>query len=189
MTESSDDFTQVDPETVSPPTLVAKPAASAPVPVVAGSQVGRSTQGSAASATSPLGALTLIEIRRTRTFGLVSFVVALGFGVAVPFLPPDSVLTPLMYVAVAVVSAAMLYLVYRARRPETYREGPALTIAFYTPIVGIAIAIPYAGPFSPIIGVGILGIYVIGMGSKLALAAAVYGSTALIHAITGVIVI
>jgi eukaryotic-like serine/threonine-protein kinase len=164
--------------------------------IVPGSLVGSSGGGSAArssqslGAASPLEALDQAELHRTRRFAIVCFGISIVFGVVVWFLPQQyPILRQLVIGGITVTAGAMLYMFYRTHHPETFRDGIAIKLCWYVPTLTVAAAIPYGGAASPVVAIAVLGIYIIGMGAQLAVAAGVYATTAVAQGITGAIVI
>ncbi|HEY5952320.1 MAG TPA: hypothetical protein VIV40_42775, partial [Kofleriaceae bacterium] len=159
-------------------------------PPIAGGSETRSLQTTGPSARSPLEALDHAELDRTRMFAFVVLGIAIVFGVVVPFLPAQGVIiTRLTYVGIAVTALAMVYLIYRTSHPATFGDGYGVLVAWYLPAFTVAAAMAFGGPASPVCALAVFGIYIIGMGSRMVIAAGVYATTALAQLVTSIIVI
>jgi len=176
-------------------TVLDRPARAAPVddqrtmplpPPVPASQRSLATT---ANTMAHVEALAISEIRRTKTFAIMCLVIALFMGAALAIAPSQSPMTPMMLVGIALACIAVAYLAYRASRPETFHDGPLVSVAWCVPALTVASAVPYAGPFSPVPALAILGIYIIGMSQRTATAAAIYAISAIAEGVTGAVVI
>jgi len=122
---------------------------------------------------------------RTRNFCRVCIVVAASGGATVPFLPGRTDVKIMFLSVVALSIGALAHLVYRTRRPETLHVGIGSALGWYIPTLSVAASIAYFGPYSPAPILFVLAIYVIGMGSSLRLAMAVYLTAAISQGVLG----
>jgi serine/threonine-protein kinase len=153
-----------------------------------GSEPGKSL-ATPTTVTSPLDALHRAEIQGTRTFCHVT----LGLGVCglviVPVLPGNPVTSVIFMVAIVVAMIGLLYLRSRTNNPATYYEGTGAAWGWYVPCLGVACAVPYFGPFSPVPILLVLGIYFNALGASFRLALAIYLTCAVTQAVNGALVI
>ena len=166
------------------PTIEREPTAPT---AIAGSEPGKSVATTATTIGSPIDALRHAEMLRNRNFSLVCIGIAIAGAVAVLSLPRGGIPKAVFLGAIAAAIAALSYLVHRSRRPATYRQDLGMTIAWLVPALAVGSAVPYFGPYSPVPILAVLGIYVLGMGSSVALGWAVYVISALIQATAGVL--
>jgi serine/threonine-protein kinase len=159
----------------------------------AGVSLAPSIAGSAGGATggAPLEALERDEIRRTRWFCYVAFVISAVAGASLGWLHGDPTALAILLVAISASGVATVFMLYRTRSPIEYRR-PSTGVGWIVIAASATTAIPFFGAFSPAAVVLVLGIYFTGMGKSPRLsvllyvvAASVQGAVALL-AITGV---
>ncbi|HET9620390.1 MAG TPA: serine/threonine-protein kinase [Kofleriaceae bacterium] len=179
---------RLDPPTSSGTTVVDPPRRS----TASGSLALGSSSGSTASlttATSPHQALLRDEMVRTRKFSYAGILVALAAASALSVLPGEYVTTRIFACAIACSVVGHFYLIYRTRDPATFHNSVAVAIGWCSPVLAVASAIPYFGPFSPITIVPVFGIYFTSLGQNLVLAASIYTTYALTQAVCAVLII
>ncbi len=133
------------------------------------------TGGAAATtaASSPLEALRMDEIFRTRRFAYIALSIACGGALAFPFLPGDPTYTYVVYAALVTAVVGVSWLIYLTGDPARYR-GKRVAAGWFAPALCVTVVVPYFGVFSPSPILLILGTYFICLGQSLPLALAVY---------------
>jgi serine/threonine-protein kinase len=139
--------------------------------------------------TSPIDALKRTEILTTRSFTRVAMVMAAGGVVATPLLPGHPVATYILLGATAVSAVGLFYLYRRTLDPTTYYDGNGVAIAWYLAGIAPIGSIPFCGPFSVIVSLPLLAVYLVGSGASFRLALALYLTTALVEGVCGALVI
>jgi eukaryotic-like serine/threonine-protein kinase len=134
------------------------------------------------------GALDLSEVRRTRNFCFVGLGIAAAGAIAVPQLPGGVVTTRVFLAGIGCAIAGLLYLLYRARTPETFHQGVGASIGWFIPIVAVTTAVPFFGAMSPAPILLVLGIFFNGLGGTRGVAVATYVSCAVVQGTTGALV-
>jgi serine/threonine-protein kinase len=158
------------------------------VPVV-GSEAGKSVAVPTTLMTSPLDALHQTEIQGTRTFCRAAIALGVvGFSI-VPLLPGNPVASVVMMAAIAVAIIGLVYLHHRTSDPATYYDGSGVAWGWYVPCLGVASAVPYFGPFSPVSILLVLGIYFNALGASARLSLAIYLTCAVTQGVSGALVI
>ncbi|HEY1558941.1 MAG TPA: serine/threonine-protein kinase [Kofleriaceae bacterium] len=138
--------------------------------------------------TSPIEALELDELQRTRRFCFIALPIAMLGGLSAPLLPGDTTATILLISSVAVAVFAILFLLSRTRNPETFRR-PSTALGWFIPAACVTTAIPYFGAFSPAPLVLVLGVYFVGLGRSAGIATAVYATCAGMQGLVAALVI
>jgi tRNA A-37 threonylcarbamoyl transferase component Bud32 len=139
--------------------------------------------------TSPLDALRRTEIEGTRTFCRLAIVLGLCGVIVVPLLPGNRVASILFLSALAAAISGLFYLYRRTKNPATFYEGSGVAWGWYVPCVGVASAVPYFGPFSPVSVLLVLGIYFVSLGQSFRLSLACYLTCAIVQGTSGGLVI
>jgi serine/threonine-protein kinase len=129
---------------------------------------------------APLDALDRDELRRTRWFCYVSFVILVVAGGAVSWLGGDPVAVALMLGAIGASALATAFMLVRTRDPARFRQRSTL-IGWLVPAAAATMAIPYFGAFSPAAVVLVLGIFFTGLGKSRRLAYVVYAGCAAVQ--------
>jgi serine/threonine-protein kinase len=137
---------------------------------------------------SPLEALELDEIQRTRWFCLIGLAIGLVGGASVPLLPGDPTASALVLAAVGVSVVAIAFLFMRTRDPVAFRK-PGTALGWFVAAACVTTAIPFFGVFSPACLVLVLGVYFTGVGKSWWLAFAVYAVCAGMQLLVAILVI
>jgi eukaryotic-like serine/threonine-protein kinase len=145
---------------------------SRPSGSLSGSSLGGPALGSATIG-APLEALERDELRRTRWFCYVSFVISVVAGASLIGLGGDPVATALLVGALVAAGIATVFMLYRTRDPVRFRQRSTV-LGWLVPAAATTMAIPYFGAFSPAPVVLVLGIYFTGLGKNTRLAYLVY---------------
>src|SRR5687767_1487863 len=130
--------------------------------------------GTSTTIGSPLEALEHDEMLRTRRFCFIGAAIGLAGAVAVALLPGDPTATLVVFTAVGIALAAIIFLLLRTADPIQFRR-PSSVLGWFIPAVCVTSALPFFGVFSPAPIVLVLGIYFTGLGKNTRLAIAVYG--------------
>ena len=138
---------------------------------------------------SPADALARDEVLRTRDFCYMGLCIAIGGLSAMPFLPGGYYETRVFVVGVAIGIAGMIGLLYKARDPATFHDGPLVAICWFIAGVAVNSAVPYFGPYSPVPILMLMGIYFVGLGQSSRLAFALYAACAAVQAASGALAI
>jgi eukaryotic-like serine/threonine-protein kinase len=133
---------------------------------------------------APLETLERDEIRRTRWFCYVSFMISLVAGASLVWLDGDPVATVLLLGALAASVLATVFMLYRTRDPVQFRR-PSTGLGWLVPSAATTMAIPYFGAFSPAPVVLVLGIYFTGLGKSPRLAYVTYVVSATVQGLVG----
>ena len=159
-------------------------------PSLAGSSA-TSAVGSAAATlySSPQAALDHSEISRTRSFITIGILIAIAAVFLVPLLPGGRITTRAFLTGIGVAVVGLSYLLYRARKPETYQRGFTLWVGWIIPVIAVTTAVPFFGAFSPVPILLVLGIFFNGLGSNLPVALSTYIACALAQGVTSGLVI
>jgi serine/threonine-protein kinase len=139
--------------------------------------------------TTPQAVIDRAEIRRTRRFFLVGLVMAVITATVAPLLAAERLTTWIMIGGLTTAACGFLYLLYRMRRPETYREGLTPVLMCLSPATAVTSTVPFLGPFSPSVGVLVFGIFFNGLGNSLWTAIVTYVLCAGVHAVISTLVI
>src|SRR5262249_11 len=131
------------------------------------------TRGSAATASAPLEALERDEIRRTRWFCYVAFVISTVGGSSLGWLHGDRTAMAIMLGAIAVSASATMFMIYRTPHPVQFRR-PSTGLGWVAIAIGACTAIPFFGAFSPAPVVLVLGIYFTSVGKSPRMAFVLY---------------
>ncbi len=137
---------------------------------------------------APLETLARDELRRTRWFCYVSFVISAVAAASLPWLGGDPAATALLVGALIASVVATAFLLYRTHDPVRFgRRTTAL--GWIVPAAATTMAIPYFGAFSPAPVVLVLGIYFTGLGRNTRLAYLVYAVCAGVQGLVGLLAI
>jgi hypothetical protein len=152
--------------------------------------VGPATAATSRTFNASLEALERDEIRRTRWFCYVAFVISTVAGSSLGWLHGDRAAMAIMLGAIAASVLATVFMVYRTRDPAQFRR-PSTGLGWVVIAAAATTAIPFFGAFSPAPVVLVLGIYFTSLGKSprmafvlYVVAASVQGATAAL-AITG----
>jgi len=154
-----------------------------------GSLVVPSTVPTGASTMSaPLEALERDEIRRTRWFCYVAFVLSVVAGSSLGWLHGDPAALALMFASMGASVLATAFMLYRTRDPVQFRRS---STAFGWVVIAAAAttAIPFFGAFSPAPVVLVLGIYFTGLGKSPRMAVVLYVVAAGVQGVVGLLAI
>jgi hypothetical protein len=151
---------------------------------------GPTTAATTSTVNAPLEALERDEIRRTRWFCYVAFVISMVAGSSLGWLHGDPTARAILLTAIAGSVFATVFMIYRTRDPVQFRR-PSTGLGWVMIAAGASTAIPFFGAFSPAPVVLVLGIYFTSLGKSPRLsfvlyivAASVQGGVGLL-AITG----
>ncbi|HEX3481155.1 MAG TPA: serine/threonine-protein kinase [Kofleriaceae bacterium] len=122
---------------------------------------------------APIEALERDEIRRTRWFCYVAFVISTVSGSSLGWLHGDPTACAIMLVAIAASALATVFMVYRTRDPVQFRR-PSTGLGWVVIAAAATTAIPFFGAFSPAPVVLVLGIYFTSLGKSPRLAFVLY---------------
>jgi serine/threonine-protein kinase len=147
-----------------------------------------SSAGSTTTARSPIEALRLDEILRTRRFAAIGLFIMVGGAVSFPFLPGDPTYTKVLYGVLVLAGLGLGWLIYLAGDVDRYNRAPS-AIGWFVPALCVTFAVPYFGVFSPAPILLVLGTYFIGLGQSLPLALAVYLACAIVQGTFAALVI
>jgi serine/threonine-protein kinase len=155
-----------------------------------GPGIGPGTAATTQTVNASLEALERDEIRRTRWFCYVAFVISIVAGSSLGWLRGDQAAMAIMLGAIAASLLATVFMVYRTRDPVQFRR-PSTGLGWVVIAAAATTAIPFFGAFSPAPVVLVLGIYFTSLGKSprmafvlYVVAAGVQGATAVL-AITG----
>jgi eukaryotic-like serine/threonine-protein kinase len=126
-----------------------------------------------ATVNAPLEALERDEIRRTRWFCYVAFVISTVAGSSLGWLHGDPTALAIMLVAISASAFATVFMVYRTRDPVQFRR-PSTGLGWVVIAAAATTAIPFFGAFSPAPVVLVLGIYFTSLGRSPRLAFVLY---------------
>ncbi|HET7506099.1 MAG TPA: hypothetical protein VFK02_34000, partial [Kofleriaceae bacterium] len=107
---------------------------------------------------SPEGALRAEEVRRTRAFLRIGWVIALGVVIALPIVPGDRRLAYALVAALAVGVAGSVWMYEQLRDPARYRPARMNLLALAGIVCG-QLGILYVGAFSGAPLMVALGLY------------------------------
>ena len=128
---------------------------------------------SAATVNAPLEALERDEIRRTRAFCYVAFVISTVAGASLFWLHGDPTALSIMLIAISASGFATVFMLYRTRSAAEFRR-PSTALGWLVIAASATTAIPFFGAFSPAPVVLVLGIYFTGMGKSPRMAVLLY---------------
>jgi serine/threonine-protein kinase len=175
-----------DPTVASPATRRARPR-SRPGST-AGSSIGPATAATTATVNAPLEALERDEIRRTRWFCYVAFVISAVAAASLVPLNGDPTARAIMLTAIAASAFATVFMIYRTRDPAQFRRQ-STGLGWVVIAAGASTAIPFFGAFSPAPVVLVLGIYFTSLGKSPRLAFVLYVVAASVQGATGLVAI
>jgi eukaryotic-like serine/threonine-protein kinase len=127
----------------------------------------------AATVNAPLEALERDEIRRTRAFCYVAFVISAVAGFSLLWLHGDPTALSIMLIAISASGFAIVFMLYRTRSAVEFRR-PSTALGWVVIAAAATTAIPFFGAFSPAPVVLVLGIYFTGMGKSSRIAVLLY---------------
>jgi serine/threonine-protein kinase len=153
------------------------------------SQTGAEPSKLDSAVVSPVEAMHLSEVLRTRTFCRVTMAVGAVGAVAVPFLPGHPVAQYIFMSGIGLAIIALGYLHHRTSDPATFHDGWGVSIGWYVPALTVCSAVPFFGPFSPVPILLVLGLYVTSAGASFPLALAIYLTCAITQAVSAALVI
>jgi serine/threonine-protein kinase len=128
---------------------------------------------SAATVNAPLEALERDEIRRTRAFCYVAFVISAVAGFSLLWLHGDPTALSIMLIAISASGFAIIFMLYRTRSAAEFRRQ-STALGWVVIAAAATTAIPFFGAFSPAPVVLVLGIYFTGMGKSPRMAVLLY---------------
>ena len=128
---------------------------------------------SAVTVNAPLEALERDEIRRTRAFCYVAFVISAVSGSSLLWLHGDPTALSIMLIAISASGFAIIFMLYRTRSAAEFRR-PSTALGWVVIAASATTAIPFFGAFSPAPVVLVLGIYFTGMGKSPRMAVLLY---------------
>jgi len=158
------------------------------MPSNAPSNAPSTTPTGSTTVSAPLEALERDEIRRTRGFCYVAFVISGVAGASLGWLHGDPAVLALMLGAIATSAFAILFILYRTRDPIQFRR-PSTSVGWVVIAVAATTAIPFFGAFSPAAVVLVLGIYFTGLGKSSWMAVVLYVVAAGVQGLVGVLAI
>jgi len=161
-----------DPTVAFPATRRARPR-SRPTGSTAVPSVAPATAATTATVNAPLEALERDEIRRTRWFCYVAFVITTVAGSSLGWLHGDPTAMAIMLAAIGASMFATGFMIYRTRDPVQFRR-PSTGLGWVVIAAAASTAIPFFGAFSPAPVVLVLGIYFTSLGKSPRLAFALY---------------
>jgi hypothetical protein len=142
----------------------------------------------AALLASPADALRVEEVRRTRAFLRISWMIALGVGVALPIVPGDRRIAWALCAALATGVLGSAWLYHQLRDPARYRPARMNGLALVGIVCG-QLGILYVGAFSAAPLMVALGLYFFCRTEHTASAVAIYAIAAGAHALEVALVI
>ena len=143
---------------------------------------------SAATVNAPLEALERDEIRRTRAFCYVAFVISTVAGASLFWLHGDPTALSIMLIAISASGFATVFMLYRTRSAAEFRR-PSTALGWLVIAASATTAIPFFGAFSPAPVVLVLGIYFTGMGKSPRMAVMLYVVAAGVQGLVGALAI
>jgi serine/threonine-protein kinase len=161
-----------DPTVAFPATRRARPR-SRPTGSTAVPSIAPATAATTATVSAPLEALERDEIRRTRWFCYVAFVISMVAGGSLGWLHGDPAARACMLTAIAASAFATVFMICRTRDPVQFRR-PSTGLGWVVIAMGASTAIPFFGAFSPAPVVLVLGIYFTSLGKSPRLAFVLY---------------
>jgi tRNA A-37 threonylcarbamoyl transferase component Bud32 len=142
----------------------------------------------ATTVSAPLEALERDEIRRTRWFCYVAFVISVVAGGSLGWLHGDRTAMRIMLVAIGASAFATAFMLYRTRDPVQFRR-PSTALGWVVIAAAATTAIPFFGAFSPAPVVLVLGIYFTGLGKSPRMAVVLYVVAAGVQAVVSLLTI
>jgi len=161
------------------------PASTTPAPTASIAAIATTA---ATALSSPSDALRVEEVRRTRAFLRVGWMIALGVAIALPLVPGDRRIAAALYAALAAGVAISAWLYRELRDPARYRPARMHLLAL-TGIVCGQLGILYVGAFSAAPVMVALGLYFFCRTESTASAIAIYAIAAGAHAVEAGLVI
>ncbi|TMQ19549.1 MAG: hypothetical protein E6J91_06030 [Deltaproteobacteria bacterium] len=146
------------------------------------------TATTATTVSAPLEALERDEIRRTRWFCYVAFVISVVAGGSLGWLHGNRTAMQIMLLAIAASAFAVAFMLYRTRDPVRFRR-PSTALGWVVIAAGATTAIPFFGAFSPAPVVLVLGIYFTGLGKSPRMAVVLYVLAAGVQGAVGLLAI
>lgn len=135
------------------------------------------TENAGTTVTTPLEALRLDEIRRSRLLGITGTILVAAVFIALPFLELEPKTLPILVVAMIVTGILNVWLIYLCAKPERYTPT-RVGVIWITVALMISGGILYFGVFSPAPIILVLGIYFISLGASFPIAFGVYFASA-----------
>ncbi|HEY0478568.1 MAG TPA: serine/threonine-protein kinase [Kofleriaceae bacterium] len=142
----------------------------------------------ATTLSAPLEALERDEIRRTRGFCYVAFVISAVAGASLGWLHGDPAARSLMLISISGSGFATVFMLYRTRDPVQFRR-PSTALGWLVIAAAATTAIPFFGAFSPAPVVLVLGIYFTGLGKSPRMAVVLYVVAAGVQGVVGLLAI
>ncbi len=137
---------------------------------------------------SPSDALRVEEVRRTRAFLRIGWIVAVGVAIALPIVPGDPRIAWALAAALAIGVAGSAWMYRVLRDPAAYRPARMNLLALAAIVCG-QLGILYVGAFSAAPVMVLLGLYFFCRTESTASAVAIYAVAAGAHAIEAGLVI
>ncbi|HEX3762175.1 MAG TPA: serine/threonine-protein kinase [Kofleriaceae bacterium] len=131
---------------------------------------------------SPSDALRVEEVRRTRAFLRVGWIIAVGVAIALPIVPGDPRIAWALAAALAVGVAGSAWMYRALRDPAAYRPARMNLLALAGVVCG-QLGILYVGAFSAAPVMVLLGLYFFCRTERTASAIAIYATAAGAHAL------
>ncbi len=142
----------------------------------------------ATSITTPAQALRHDELARNRHFTVFAVGIVIAAVNSMWVFPLSTAKTAVTMGVLALTAAAMGYVQWRSRDPSR-PAGSSVAIGWAISSAGAALLMPRFGIFSAVLGIGIVGIYFVGLGASRALAITVYALFALVHGAVAALII
>ena len=140
------------------------------------------------TASSPLEALFLEEVSRTRVFVLFCIIIDILGLIGLPFVGGNPIVRDVLMVELVVNTVAAIYEFRQFRDPSRYRPALIITLAVLASLTGYT-AVLYWGINSAAPCMVVLGIYFFSRGQSLAAAILIYGLCAGLQAILAALIL
>ena len=140
------------------------------------------------TATTPLAAMQADELERTRAFGKLAIAIGIGAALAVATAGGDPLAKRIFVAAIAAMSAAIAYLLWRLRDPRNFSTRLVVGAGVFG-ITAVLGGINYWGICSPASAVMLFGIYFFSLGQNGASALGLFLFGAVAHAVLATLII
>ncbi len=136
---------------------------------------------------SPVDALRLDEVARTRRLLPMVLAMCAATAIALPLLSGDPTAKLLLYICIGLTAVSSTWLHFHTSEDPSSYTDRIVAVTWLAPTLTIVAAVQYFGAFSPAPILMVLSVYLISMGRSRVMALMVYGTCATGQAVLGIL--